>query len=246
MLHGLFGEGENLRGIARGLEQHFSCVLVDLPNHGDSPHIDSIDYPDMADAVARTMRDAEPSASPAFVLGHSMGGKVAMHLALRHPDLVRALVVLDIAPRRYEPSHTELIDALDALPLDSISNRTEADRALADAIPAAAVRSFLLKNLVRGESGLRWKLNVHGVKESYPAILSWDADGTYTGPALFIGGTRSDYLRPERDCPVITTHFPEADIEMIEGAGHWIHADRQDEVVERVRAFLSAHAGASR
>ncbi|TVQ26939.1 MAG: alpha/beta fold hydrolase [Spirochaetaceae bacterium] len=245
MLHGLFGEGENLRGIARGLEPHFRCVLVDLPNHGDSPHIDSIDYPDMADAVARSMRDVESANGRSFVLGHSMGGKVAMHLALRHPDMVRALVVLDIAPRRYDPSHTGLIDALDSLPLETISNRTDADRALADAIPAAAVRSFLLKNLVRGESGLRWKLNVRGVKESYAAILSWEAEGTYTGPALFIGGTESDYLRPERDRPVITNHFPKADIEMIEGAGHWIHADRQDEVVERVRAFLAAHAGAS-
>ena len=246
MLHGLFGEGENLRGLARGLESRYRCVLVDLPNHGDSPHIDFTDYPGMADTVAATIKDLRPAAAPCFVLGHSMGGKVAMQLALRHPDLVRALVVLDIAPRRYEPSHTEILDALDALALDTISSRSDADRALSDAIPSAAVRSFLLKNLVRGEAGMRWKLNVHGLKENYAAILSWDAEGSYRGPALFIGGTRSDYLRPDRDRSLITDHFPDAEIAMIEGAGHWIHADRQDDVIERVRAFLAAHdAGAS-
>lgn len=235
-VHGLFGSGDNLRGLGRAFEETHTVVYPDLPNHGDSPRADAMDYGSVSSTVASLV--AERSLAPAVVVGHSMGGKVAMRLALDRPDLVRALVVLDIAPRRYEPSHVEIMKAMRSLPVNEVESRADADRRLADAIPSKPVRSFLLKNLVKDDDRYRWRLNLPVLEREYASILGWDGSGRYEGPALFIGGTESKYLDPERDGDIVRDLFPRARIEMLHGAGHWIHSERQDDVRDLIREFL--------
>ncbi len=180
------------------------------------------------------------SGQPIIVGGHSMGGKVAMQLALEHASLVRALVALDIAPRGYEPSHIELMDSLRSLDLSSVTTRGEADEALSAAIPSKPVRSFLLTNLVKDGNSYRWRLNLEALRADYENIISWQGSGTYDGPALFLGGDRSKYLQRERDEKVIARHFPNASIEIIEDAGHWLHSDQPDHVREHLSSFLAS------
>lgn len=240
-LHGLFGSGENLRGLGRAFEDRFTAHYPDLPNHGDSPHSDRADYGTASAALAATLRST--GATPATLVGHSMGGKVAMRTALDSPELVRALVVLDMAPRPYDPSHHEIIDAMLALPVDEVESRADADRRLAEAIPSKPVRSFLLKNLVKTDDRYRWRLNLPVIRREYESILGWEGSGRYEGPALFVGGSDSKYLKPTRDAELINRLFPRARIEMLDGAGHWIHSERPDEVRELVAGFLASLGG---
>jgi esterase len=240
-LHGLFGSGDNLRGLGRAFEDTHTAVYPDLPNHGDSPHTDDVRYGELADAVAELVR--REAYSPATIVGHSMGGKVAMCLALNHPEHVAGLVVLDMAPRRYEPSHGAIMDAMLELPVDAVESRADADRMLADAIPSRPVRSFLLKNLVKDDGSYRWRLNLPVLRREYDTILGWQGDGSYEGPALFVGGTQSKYLDPDRDDELVHGYFPRARIEMLDGSGHWIHSERPDEVRTLIRDFLSTSVG---
>lgn len=241
MLHGLFGSGDNLRGLGRPFEDRFTVIYPDLPNHGDSPHSDDVGYGVLAEAVATLVEDS--GLARVAVAGHSMGGKVAMRLALDRPDLVAALVVLDMAPRRYEPSHGAIFDAMLALPVDEVDSRADADRMLADAIPSRPVRSFLLKNLVKDDGSYRWRLNLPVLRREYATILGWEGEGTYEGPALFVGGTKSKYLDPERDEELVHAHFPHARIEMLDGAGHWIHSERPNDVRSLMSDFLATVTG---
>ncbi len=236
-LHGLFGSGDNLRAIGRDFERRYTVTYPDLPNHGASPHTDGFSYRMMSESVVRLIDSAGGGA--AVLVGHSMGGKVAMRIALDHPRSVRALAVLDMAPRTYDPSHREIMDAMLALPLQEIRSRAEADRMLARSIPLQPVRSFLLKNLVRDDEGYRWRLNLPLLRRDYERVLGWDGTGTYEGPVLFVGGSRSTYVKPERDGRLISSYFPRADIRMVAGAGHWIHSERPAEV----RALLSRFLG---
>ena len=240
LIHGLFGSGDNLRGIGRSFESQYTVYYPDLPNHGDSPHTDSTAWSVLSAALAELLERQD--AAPAIVAGHSMGGKVAMRLALDRPDLVTALVILDMAPRSYDPSHHEIIDAMLELPTGEVENRADADRRLSEAIPSRPVRSFLLKNLVKDGEGYRWRLNLPLIEREYATILGWEGSGTYDGPALFIGGSDSKYVKPARDTELIRGYFPSAEIEMIDGVGHWIHSERPDEVERLVRQFLSERA----
>ena len=242
LLHGLFGAGDNLRALARGLEAERTVHLPDLPNHGDSPPSDRISYPVMADAVVDWIDRTFDA--PIDLGGHSMGAKVAMFAALIAPERVRSLIVLDMAPRRYPETHRRIIAAMRSLPLEQIGNRTEADRHLARDIDVPAVRAFLLKSLARGDDGYRWKLNLPVIDRDYANILDWPAadlpaGASYPGPALFVGGGRSTYLEPDRDRELVLGYFPAAGIEILPGAGHWIHSDAPDAVTARVRRFLS-------
>jgi esterase len=236
LLHGLFGSGDNLRGLGRAFEADYTVYYPDLPNHGDSPHTESVDYAAMGEAVAGFMR--EHGRSPAVVVGHSMGGKVAMRIALDRPELVAALVVLDMAPRRYEPSHAGIMDSMLALAVDEVESRADADRRLSGSIRSRPVRSFLLKNLVKDDDRYRWRLNIGLLRREYERILGWDGDGRYEGPTLFVGGTESGYVRPDRDAELVSSLFPNSRIEMVEGAGHWIHSERESEVRRLLREFL--------
>ncbi|MGX6396016.1 alpha/beta fold hydrolase [Rothia kristinae] len=242
-LHGLFGRGRNFTSIARQLGEEHTSLLVDLPDHGASDWVPQISYPLMADAVAAHLRADFAADGPVDVVGHSMGGKTAMQLALRHPDLVRRLVVMDIAPvqpRETRGNSAELLDALLGLDLQTLGSRAEADAALQAAIPADGVRSFLLQNLRRGAEGWAWQPDLRGLRERLPVLMGWPqvTEPPYEGPVLWITGERSDYVRDE-DRPAMAALFPRVRRAVIRGAGHWVHADRPAEVVAALRAFLA-------
>ncbi len=237
ILHGLFGSLENWLGVAPKLGEHFQVVLVDLRNHGQSPHRAEMNYPLMAEDVAGFFE--EQGLVDASVVGHSMGGKVAMQLALSHPAQVKKLVVVDMAPRQYPPSHAAIIAALLAVDLGSFQARHQIEEALAPAIPNLVVRRFLLKNLGRYEAGnLLWKINLRGIAENYPQLgEALSAAGVFEKPALFLRGGKSNFVTAA-DEPMIRRWFPQAEMQVIEAAAHWVHADRPEEFAARVLNFL--------
>jgi esterase len=215
-------------------------VLPDLPNHGRSPHISSSTHEAMVDVVEQFISD-QRLANP-VIGGHSIGGKLAMLMAIRNPARYPALLCIDMAPRVYEASHHEILDAMTTLPLETVTARRDADRHMSEAVPSAGVRSFLLKNLVRDGETYRWRLNLNAITSDYESMLGWSPPaGAYPGPSLFVGGERSRYLQEKRDSDAIRTWFPTAMVRMIANAGHWLHADRPDEVVAVLGDFLSAN-----
>lgn len=239
-LHGLFGSGRNFRGLARGFADRFTCCLVDLRNHGDSPHARPASYPAMAaDLLALLDTRGWPRAD---LVGHSMGGKVAMYAALAAPDRVRRLAVLDIAPVRYAHSHRELIDALLALDTEALRRRADADAALAPAVPDPVLRGFLLQNLVFDAQGrASWRIALDILREDMPELTDFTPPGgnvRYDGPTLFLRGALSGYV-PDTVLPAIRALFPRATIRTIPEAGHWLHAERPDEVRRHLEAFLA-------
>jgi pimeloyl-ACP methyl ester carboxylesterase len=236
LLHGLFGASDNWHTIATRLAERFHVIVPDLRNHGQSPHSDEMDYPLMAGDLAELL--AAQGLPGADILGHSMGGKVAMQLALTQPKLVRKLVVADISPRGYTPLHNEIISALAALDVSSFSARQEIEEMLAGPIPSLNLRRFLLKNLGRGAGGkFEWKINLAGLEENYPSVRAAVAGTPFAGPTLFIRGGRSEYIQATGE-PLIQELFPHAEIRTIENATHWLHADAPDEFVRLVREFL--------
>lgn len=235
--HGLFGSGRNWGGIVRALAEGRLVITVDMRNHGDSPWAESHSYPELAGDLAETIAEFGGEAD---VLGHSMGGKAAMALALLHPGRLRRLVVADIAPVAYDHGHERIIAALRGLDLSGLTTRAEADRRLAAAIPEAGLRAFLLQSLDLRSEPPRWRLNLAVLEAEMPRITGWpELPGRFEGPALFLAGALSDYVRPEHRA-AIAASFPRARVARIPGAGHWLHADRPAEVVAAVRAFLAA------
>ncbi|MFM8634394.1 MAG: alpha/beta fold hydrolase [Planctomycetia bacterium] len=240
ILHGLFGSKRNWASIARRLAERHRVITVDLRNHGESPWDDRHDYPAMAADVARLIE--RQVGGPAAVLGHSMGGKAAMLLALDRPDLVERLVVVDIPPARSSGSLIGALSAMQAVPLVSFQRRTEVEAALEQTIPDRAIRSFLVLNLVGGPGGLRWTVHLDALEQNMEAILGFPMipEGRHvSAPALFLVGERSDYVRPEHHAE-IKRLFPAAVIEVIAGAGHWPHADAPGPFLDAVTRFLTA------
>lgn len=239
ILHGLFGSWENWRAQIKRLAEHYDTLAVDLRNHGGSPHEEAIDYPLMAADVVELMDRL--GIEQAMLLGHSMGGKVAMQLALDHPQRVQKLIVADIAPVAYPRHHDEVFKGLFSVPLDRIRSRTEADAWLAKQIKDQGVRAFLLKNLVRSREGqFGWKMNLDALYAAYDRISAAPSgEGPYTGPVLFIKGGRSDYLKAEY-AERIRALFPHASFKVIEGAGHWLHAEKPTAFNRLVENFLAA------
>ncbi len=211
---------------------------MDLPNHGDSPHEVQITYESMAAEVAALMAELTPEG--AALLGHSMGGKVAMTLALTRPETVTRLIVADIAPVPYghQDENETIIDALLALPLDRLNSRAEADAALARSLEDPVLRSFLLANLTREEGRFAWKIDLAALKRSLAALHGFPGiDARYEGPTLFLRGEKSGYVRDSHRA-AIERHFPKAQILTVGGAAHWLHADKPDEVFSLISAFL--------
>jgi pimeloyl-ACP methyl ester carboxylesterase len=240
ILHGLFGSGRNWASIAQRLAARRRVICFDLRNHGASAWTGGMQYGEMAEDVL-AMLD-ERGYRPAALLGHSMGGKAAMAAALRDPDMVERLVAVDIAPVAYPPRHLSLVRAMRQLDLTGIERRSEADRLLAPAVPDAAERGFLLQNLVFENGRARWRLNLEAIERAMPDLVGFPAmpdNAVYRGPALFVGGGRSDYLLPEHE-PEIRRLFPQARIERIENAGHWVHAEQPAAFLEVVEPFLAA------
>jgi esterase len=235
MLHGLFGSWENLGGPIKALQQQFDVIAPDMLNHGRSPQVDQFNYSTFADSVL-TLAD-ELGLQQFNLLGHSMGGKIAMELALNHPERVSRLIVVDIAPVQYPHHHTEVFKGLKQVPLNEIKSRTEADRHLSQHIESASIRAFLLKNLYRTESGFNWRMNLDALEREYDKIASPMSDAEYLGPTLFIKGSESDYIKPEYQNEVVK-RFPKVQLRIIEGTGHWPHAEKPALFTKIVERFL--------
>jgi len=237
LLHGLFGSADNWFGVAPKLVEKFHVIALDLRNHGRSPHHAEMDYPLLAADVAEFF--TERKINSAHVIGHSMGGKVAMQFALDFPACVRKLVVVDMAPRAYARAHDRIFAALLALDLPSFSTRPQIEDALAPEIPSLNLRRFLLKNLRRDPSGgFVWRMNLRGLAENYSRLGEVLAAGKrFSGPALFLRGGRSDYVNAE-DEAAIHRQFSAAQIQTIAAASHWVHADAPEEFVRLVMDFL--------
>ncbi len=238
VLHGLFGSANNWRSIAKRLSLHHRVFTLDARNHGASPHTTGMDYRLMALDVVRFLDDH--GLDEAIMIGHSMGGKTAMRLALEAPGRVARLIVVDIAPVAYGHRFDPLLDAMQSLDLPRVGRRAEVDNALAGAITDRTLRAFLLQNLVHGSTGYRWRINLQAIRENQPALLDIPCPAParpYAKPALFIRGESSSTVSPMHYDQVYRL-FPAAEIVGIEGAGHWVHADRPVEFVACVTRFL--------
>ena len=234
LLHGLFGAASNWGRVQRRLAEDRLVLALDARNHGGSAHDKAFDYAVMAQDVLDTL-DAE-GIGAASVVGHSMGGKTAMHLALAAPHRVERLVVADIAPVTYEPHFRAIAAAMQALPLASGLTRAEANAALEAVAPEPDVRGFLLQNLRFGDPP-SWRIGLDEIAAGLPAIERWEAAGTYGGPVLVLRGERSSYVRPEHRA-LFRALFPAARFASLRDAGHWLHAEAPDAFVATVRAFL--------
>jgi len=233
LLHGLFGQGRNFGALLRRLSATRRVIAIDMPNHGASPHAPRMDYRSMAGDVAETL--AAHGITGADVMGHSMGGKAAMMLALTAPVLVGRLVVSDIAPVTYPPRYGELLAAMRAVPAGA--SRAVADAALAPAEPDPATRAFILSN--RRPDGSGWRIGIEGIAASMEAILDWapPEGARFEGPSLFVSGERSGYIR-EENRPAIRDLFPAARFLTVKGAGHWVHADQPEAFAAVLEGFF--------
>jgi len=241
ILHGVFGSLSNWNAIARRLSGAYRVFTLDLRNHGRSPHAVTMHYPEMAADAAEFMTSQGLDRVP--VIGHSMGGKVAMMLALTHPALLRGLVVLDIAPVTYPDRFSPLLAALNQLDLSLLRSRTDADRQLARSIPAPQVRAFLLQNLVKDGDGFRWRINLPVITASMGSISGFpDVGGrVFAGRALFVRGGDSDYIQ-EHHLPAIEALFPAARVETVNGASHWLHHERPERITRIIEDFIRGDA----
>ena len=239
VLHGLFGAAANFGALQRRLRDDFRVITLDARNHGNSPHAPGMDYATLAADVAETL-DAAGVAGVALI-GHSMGGKIAMALALARPDLVTRLLVADVSPVRYPPHFRDIAAAMRAIPLHPGLSRAAVDAALADAAPDPRVRLFLSTNLRLGNAaagtGPAWRIGLDEIAEALPDIERWDEAGRYDGPVLVLSGDRSNYVLPEHRA-LFAALFPHVRFAALRDAGHWLHADQPDAFLQTVRAFL--------
>jgi esterase len=238
ILHGLMGSARNWTSVAKQLALTHRVLTPDLRNHGRSPWAGTMSFDEMAGDVAASIETR--GLAPVMLVGHSLGGKVAMRLALTRGELVARLVVVDVAPVLYRHSLAEYIEAMRAVDLATITRRPEVDAELAKTIHDPLMRAFLLQNLVRTPKGYAWRAHLDAIASSLPELMGFPASQglTYPGPTLFIAGSRSTYVRPEHR-PVIKELFPEVEYATIAGAGHQVHADRPDEFLKRIRVFLA-------
>lgn len=237
LIHGLFGTLENLNTLARYLSSNHQVISIDVRNHGRSPHSDVMDYPAMA-ADLLSLLDHLQLDSVALV-GHSMGGKVAMEMALAHPARVSSLIVADIAPITYTNRHEKVFKALNSIVPATLLNRQQAVTMMSEAGIEMGTAQFLLKNLVKTEQGFSWRFNLPILEKSYQQIISQPSQqGEYPGPTLFIKGGESDYILAQHR-PSIIRYFPAAQAKIIEGTGHWLHAEKPAAFNRLVGNFLN-------
>ncbi len=240
--HGLFGQGRNWTQVGKALADRHRVLLVDLPHHGRSSWGEGFDYLTVADQVAGLLSADDPVA----LVGHSLGGKVAMVLALRHPELVERLCVVDVSPVPYDrlSQFEDFVAAMRGLDLGSVTRRDDADAALAGAVPDPTVRGFLLQNLRRDGDGWRWQVNLDVLGAALPTIGGWPEDRLagappYRGPVLWVAGARSDYVTPDY-ADAMDRWFPAYRLVTVKEAGHWVHSEQQGVFIEVLRRFLDA------
>lgn len=239
--HGLLGTSRNWAGAAKKLSAHHRVFLVDMRNHGASPWDDDMSYEAMGDDLHEFIQ--RHSLQGATVMGHSMGGKAAMALALRHPHAVRRLIVVDIAPVQYQPGFLAYVKAMRAIGLASLQRRAQVDALLSVEIPDRVLRGFLMMNLETAGGALNWRPNLPVLEENMLSIGGFPDMGHthWLGPSLFVYGGNSEYGVPDHHAKV-TGLFPNARFQAIPGAGHWVHAEQPGPFLDAVSSFLDATA----
>ncbi|MBQ4839635.1 alpha/beta fold hydrolase [Pseudoalteromonas luteoviolacea] len=237
LIHGLFGSLENLNVIARALESNFNVINVDLRNHGRSFKSDDMNYQVMAEDILSLINHF--GLNKATLVGHSMGGKVAMQVAMLDEQKVEKLVVLDIAPVKYHSRHDTIIRALNQVSQQTPTSRSEADKVMSEYIEELGVRQFLLKSLAKNEQGaLEWRFNLPIIEQNYSQIIeNIDTPRTCLCDTLFIKGNNSDYILPEHKGAIVSA-FAKARAKIIQGAGHWLHAEKPEAVNRSIIDFI--------
>ena len=237
ILHGLFGSSDNWLSIARALSDKHKVYTVDQRNHGQSPHSDYFTYEVMANDLKEFLEEHQ-IINP-IIVGHSMGGKVAMQFAIEHGDMIEKLVIVDIAPKSYPVHHDVILEGLNSINLSELSSRNEADKQLASYVPDMGTRQFLLKNLARTSDGFQWKINLPVIETGIEQIgIGLEPNSKYEGETLFIRGKNSSYIKNE-DQSLLEEHFPNSELETIESAGHWVHAEQPEEFLKILMTFVN-------
>lgn len=237
ILHGLFGSSDNWQGIAKTLSDQYRVYLIDQRNHGRSPHSSDFTYQAMSSDLLEFIK--EHNIVKPVIIGHSMGGKTAMKFAVQYPEMLSKLVVIDISPRFYPVHHSRILEGLAAVNLQKITSRQEADAQLAHYEPHPTVRMFLLKNLYRNENGqFAWRINLPVINDQIENVGEALNEVSIDTPVLFINGEKSDYIKVE-DHALIKKIFPKASFSTIPDAGHWVHAEKPEEFVSKIKDFVS-------
>ena len=240
ILHGFLGMSDNWKTLGnKYAENGYQVHLIDQRNHGRSFHSDHFDYGFLSQDIQTYLQKYQ--LEHVNIIGHSMGGKTAMQLAVDCPEYVSKLLIADIAPKFYPPHHQDIIEGLKTLDFNDLKSRSEADKKLAESIPNFGIRQFLLKNLYwvdKGQLGFRCNLNVlqHRMEEIGENI---SGTATFTGPTLFLSGSHSEYIH-ENDGVAIKKHFPKAVITTISNAGHWLHAENPSDFFKASLNFLNS------
>lgn len=240
ILHGLFGSSDNWRTLSLKLSQSYLVYSVDLRNHGRSPHSDVHDFESMAEDLMNFAEREE--LEQLTIVGHSMGGKAGMFFAARYPQLLKRLVVVDMAPRKYAVQHSREIDALKSIDMDQVHNRRVVEEQLESLLDDKSVVQFFLKNLNRrNDDTFSWRFNLDALVKNYDNILeAVPQNVTFSKPTLFVRGELSRYIQPE-DEPLIRQLYPSARIETVAGSGHWVHAEKPEEFYEVLKRFLESN-----
>lgn len=237
ILHGLFGQCDNWMTLGKQLGEKFHVFLVDQRNHGQSPQSDEFSYQVMAADLKGFIEQHE--LEKPIVLGHSMGGKTVMQFAANYPEILSRMIVVDIAPKHYPVHHQVILEGLNALPITTLKTRGEADKLLSEYIPNIGERSFLLKNIYRKkEGGFAWRMNLPVITSNIEEVgKALEMTHTIEVPTLFIGGTNSNYIQ-RTDVDEINEKFATVNIEMVAGAGHWVHAEKPQELLSAINNFI--------
>lgn len=224
IIHGLFGTSDNLKQVAKSLSDSYKVYLIDSPAHGGSETVIPLTINNMASQVVSFCEQQQ--LNKVAILGHSLGGKIAMEIALSQPQLISKLIVADIAPVQYQSRHNAIIQALNAVPLADITSRKQADDVLKHGIPEMGVRAFLLKSLIKNsDNQWSWNFDLANLSHYYPELIKANRTGSYDGPTLFVIGGQSDYVNQSHQ-QQIQQRFSNIKVKVIENAGHWLHAEK--------------------
>jgi esterase len=240
LIHGLFGSGDNLNILARALAPHCNVIQIDLPDHGQSPWNDGFSFAHYCTMIVATL--AHHNITSAHFIGHSLGGKMSMHIALTHPELVTTLCVADIAPVNYPHRHQAVLYALNHVDLSKFIQRSEVKAQFDELLEEEGTKQFLLKSLYKDNTGTwRWRFNHQLLTRDYELLIAWPEFTTqYQGPTLFIKGQDSDYITREHQSDILQL-FPYATSKIIAGTGHWLHAQKPLAFNRIVEQFILKH-----
>jgi len=235
ILHGLFGSSDNWLTIGKVLSENFTVYLVDQRNHGQSFHDNTHDFEAMAKDLLNFIE--ENGIEQPNIIGHSMGGKVAMQFAMSYPDRIKKLVVVDISPRGYKVHHEKILEGLKSISLSSLESRKQADDSLSEFVPDNTERQFLLKNLSRSDGGFEWKINLPVLDSNIEKIVAEISGKPFSEPTLFVKGENSNYIR-DIDLPLISKLFPDSEVITVKSAGHWVHAEQPEMFLRLLKNFF--------